>query len=549
MLTDLRVRDLGVIDDLALELGPGMTALTGETGAGKTLVVEALGLALGGKAAPGLVRAGTAEALVEARFVVDDPDAEGGRREVLLARSLPASGRSRAWLDGRPVPLSALSDSGATLVDIHGQHDQQSLLSAAAQRRALDSFSGADPGPLREARRRLRTIDQRLEALGGDAGQRERELDMLGHQIAEIEAARIVDTAEEETLRLDEERLADLGAHREAAGLALGALEGPGGVGDNGALFQLGQAVTDLGGREPFAEWERRLRASINELDDVASDLRSVVETWDDDPAALAEIQSRRRLFADLRRKYGATLAEVVAFGAASVQRRAELLDAAGSAAALGTERAQAERSVRRAEDELGHRRREAAPHLAEAAGLRLVDLAMPGARFAIEVEDGGAGERVQFLLGANSGEPVQPLARVASGGELARAMLALRLVTMGGPATMIFDEVDAGVGGTAALALGRALREVAEGRQVLVVTHLPQVAAFADCQVAVHKEERDGRTVTGASLLGPNERITELSRMMSGHPDSATARAHATELLSLAQRPAPSATPRRAIV
>ena len=155
MLTDLRVRDLGVIDDLALELGPGMTALTGETGAGKTLVVEALGLALGGKAAPGLVRAGTAEALVEARFVVDDPDAEGGRREVLLARSLPASGRSRAWLDGRPVPLSALSDSGATLVDIHGQHDQQSLLSAAAQRRALDSFSGADPGPLREARRRL----------------------------------------------------------------------------------------------------------------------------------------------------------------------------------------------------------------------------------------------------------------------------------------------------------------------------------------------------------------------------------------------------------
>jgi len=542
MLSELRVRDLGVIEDLTLELGPGMTALSGETGAGKTLVVEALELALGGRAVTGLVRAGADEAVVEARFVVPDASADDSGREVVLVRSIPASGRSRAWVDGRPAPVSALGEAGGALVDIHGQHDQQSLLAPSAQRAALDTFAGVDLEPLTAARRTLRMIDERLAGLGGNEHQRAREIDVLRHQVGEITDASIADPDEELDLAAEEERLADLSAHRDAAAAALGALEGGDGSGEGSALDLIGRAGHALGGRPPFVEWAERLRASSTELADVASDLRRVVETWEDDPDRLAEVQARRRRLADLRRKYGGTLAEVTAFGSEGAERLRDLEGADAAAAAIGAERATAERVLAAAEDSVRCARRKAAPRLAEAAGERLRDLAMPGARFEVEV-DGPAGESVRFLLGANPGEPVQPLARVASGGELARAMLALRLVTLGGPSTMVFDEVDAGVGGAAALALGRALREVADGRQVVVVTHLAQVAAAADQQIAVHKTSRGGRTVTGAALLSADRRLVELSRMLSGHPDSATARAHAEELLASARLAAPSTT------
>ena len=542
MLTELRVRDLGVIEDLTVELGPGMTALSGETGAGKTLVVEALGLALGGRAAAGLVRAGSAEAVVEARFVLPDPSADDGEREVVLVRSVPAAGRSRAWVDGRPAPVSALGEAAGDLVDIHGQHDQQSLLDPAVQRAALDAFGRVDLSPLVTARRVLGTIDKRMAALGGDEHQRAREIDVLGHQVAEIAAAVITGEDEEAALADEEARLADLSAHREAAAEALAALEGGDGSGEGAALELLGRAAGALGGRTPFADWEVRLRAASAELGDVASDLRRVVETWEDDPGRLDEVQARRRRLADLRRKYGGSLAEVAVFGAEAARRLEALEGAERDAMALGAERTHAERALREAEAAVLSARREAAPNLARAAGERLRDLAMPGARFEVAV-DGPAGESVRLLLGANPGEPVQPLSKVASGGELARAMLALRLVTLGGPSTMVFDEVDAGVGGAAALSLGRALREVADGRQVVVVTHLAQVAAAADRQIAIHKDARGGRTVTGAAVLSADQRLVELSRMLSGHPDSATARAHAEELLASAQRRAPSTT------
>jgi len=544
MLTELRVRDLGVIEDLTLELGPGMTALSGETGAGKTLVVEALDLALGGRAAPGLVRAGADEAVVEARFVIPDPSVDGGEREVIVVRSIPASGRSRAWVDGRPAPVSALAEAAGSLVDIHGQHDQQSLLAPAAQRQALDAFAGVDLAPMAEARADLRAIDVRLAALGGDDQQRAREIDVLAHQVGEIAGSAIVDLDEESALTAEEDRLADLAAHRAAAAAALEALEGCDGAGETSALGQLARAAADLAGRAPFADWAERLRGASAELTDVTSDLRRVVETWEDDPDRLAEVQGRRRRLADLRRKYGGTLAEVAAFGAEATARLGELEGAGAAAEALGTEREAAERTLAAAEAAVLSARRGAAPELARTAGERLRDLAMPGARFEIEV-DGPAGESVRFLLGANPGESVQPLARVASGGELARAMLALRLVTLGGPSTMVFDEVDAGVGGEAALALGRALREVADGRQVMVVTHLAQVAAAADRQITVHKATRGGRRVTGASVLSADGRLVELSRMLSGHPDSAAARAHAEELLALVRAATPSTTAR----
>jgi DNA repair protein RecN (Recombination protein N) len=530
VLTDLHVRDLGVIEDLTLVFGPGMTALTGETGAGKTLVVEALQLVLGGRASPGMVRAGATESLVEARFVVGEGGAD---REVILARSVPAEGRSRAWVDGRMAPLTALGEVATELVEIHGQHEHRALVTATAQRNVLDAFAGTDLSRVRAIRSQLHALDEALTGLGGDAQQRAREADVLRYQVAEIAAAHLEDPDEEVALRREEDRLADAAAYRDAA---LGAVEliDPSG-GEGGALDLLGRAAGALAGREAFGNYHTRLAAASVELSDVARSLRDDVEGWDDDPQRLIDVQERRRLLAELRRKYGEDLAAVIAYGRDGLARLAALEDAEGEAARL-----QAERDLRRselaaAEADVRATRVSAAGDFGDLVGERLGALAMAGARLEVRVAPGGTGEPVELALGANVGEAMQPLARAASGGELARAMLAIRLVGLGGPHTMIFDEVDAGVGGAAALALGEALHEVGGDRQVLVVTHLAQVASRADAQISVVKQESRGRTVTTATVVRGEERVTELSRMLSGHPDSDAARAHARELLGAA--------------
>lgn len=550
MLRELHVRDLGVIGDLSLELGPGMTALTGETGAGKTLLVHALQLVLGGRAVPGLVRAGARDALVEARWDGDArADGADGRDggdgpvggdtcdgERILSRSVPVSGRSRAWVDGRMAPVGALAELGAGLVDIHGQHDQQSLLSVAGQRAALDAFARSDLAALASARAALRDIRDRIAALGGDERERARQADLLRYQVAEIGGARIEDVGEDIALAEEEERLVGMSAIREAAAGAVAALRGEdGGSGaDGGASGLAAGALSVLSSHPVLEKLSSRLRGAVADLDDVAAELREVAETWEEDPARLEEVQARRRLLQDLRRKYGDTLADVVAFCDAARASLAELEGREAEAAALDSRRTAAEQTLRDEERRLRDVRAAAAPALGAAVTERLRQLAMPDAELVVEVGNEGAGDAVQFLLSANRGEPAQPLVRVASGGELARTMLALRLVVEGGAPTMLFDEVDAGVGGAAALALAGALRDVATGRQVLVVTHLPQVAAFADRQIAVRKGVSAGRTVTTAEVLGPEARIVELSRMLSGHPDSATARAHAEELLTV---------------
>jgi len=527
VLTDLHVRDLGVIEDLTLAFGPGMTALTGETGAGKTLVVEALQLVLGGRANPGMVRAGAGEALVEARFVVAEGD---GEREVLLARSVPAEGRTRAWVDGRVAPLGALGQSAAELVEVHGQHEHRALVSPGAQRDVLDAYAGTDLSRVRALRSRLRALEDALAGLGGDEQQRAREADVLRYQVAEIAAAHLADPEEETALRREEDRLADAGAYREAA-LAAVELVDPV-AGEGGALDLLGRATAALSGREAFDASRERLASAAVDLSDLARTLRDELEGWEDDPQRLVDLQERRRLLGELRRKYGEDLAAVMAYAGQAEARLAVLEDAEGEATRL-----QAERGLRRAElaeAEAAARtvRASAAGEFGRLVGDRLSSLAMAGARLEVRVAPEGTGEPVELALGANVGEPVQPLARAASGGELARAMLAIRLVGLGGPQTMVFDEVDAGVGGAAALALGEALHEVARERQVLVVTHLAQVASQADAQVSVVKGESRGRTVTTAATVAGEERVTELSRMLSGHPGSEAARAHARELL-----------------
>lgn len=529
MLLELAVRDLGVIAELTLVLPSGTIAVTGETGAGKTLVVTAIELLVGGRADSSVVRPGATEARVEGRFLTTDGE------EVVLARVIPAEGRSRAYVDGRLAQVSALAEHGVALVDLHGQHAHQSLLAPATQREALDRFAGVDLEPLHAARRRVAAVDAALAALGGDPRARARALDLLRHQVAELERARLQGPDEDEALAGEEDLLADAVAHQAAAGLAHEAL-----AAETGAVDGVRTALAAVAGRAPFATAEDRLRSLAAELDDVAAEVRSVGEDITDDPERIEAVRQRRALLHDLRRKYGATLAEVAAFAEGAQRELADLESHDQRAAALDVKRTAAVEAERAAAAVIGAARRAAAPAMAAAVEANLAELAMPRAIVELEVGAEDPGDDVSFLLGANPGERTLPLAKVASGGELARAMLALRLVLLDreggeGSRTLVFDEVDAGVGGAAALAIGRSLASLGTHHQVLVVTHLPQVAAFADAQVRVTKEVTGGRTVAAVAELDEGDRVIELSRMLSGRPESATARGHAEELLAAA--------------
>jgi len=527
VLAELRVRQLGVIADLDLVLGPGLTVITGETGAGKTLVVEALALLLGGRVDAAMLRSGCEEALVEGRFLGHD----GG--EVVLARALARQGRARAYLDGRMVPTAVVAELGASLVELYGQHLHQALLRPAAQRAALDRFAAVDLGPVRRLREEARANAALLAALGGDGASRERELDLLRFELAEIEQAAIASEAEDDHLALEEEALASAAALREAATAAMACLADDARA---NARDLLAASVSLVEGHAPLEAHAARLAALLAELEDAARDLRRAAEALEEDPVRLGEVRARRQLLARLARKHGGTLAGVLAAAAAHRERLGELAASEARRAALEARAAELAEALANAERAVGDQRRRAAAPLASQVQSRLHALGLAEARFAVEVGE-GIGDAVEFLLGANPGEPLQPLARVASGGELARAMLALRLVLSEGPETLVFDEVDAGIGGAAALALGGALAELAASHQVLLVTHLAQVAARADVHLVVEKVEEAGRTTASVRQVEGEDRVRELSRMLSGHPGSRAAREHASELLASLRR------------
>jgi DNA repair protein RecN (Recombination protein N) len=551
VILELAVRDLGVIAELRLVLGPGMTALTGETGAGKTLVVDAIELLVGGRADPVLVRLGADEAWVEGRFVVNTRaapgDGDGDRGgpadagdEVVLARAIPRSGRSRAYIDGRLATAGELAAVGAELVDLHGQHAHQSLLHAAAQRDALDRFGRVDLGPLRAARHEIRSILDELAGMGGDERARARELDLVRYQVADIDAAAITSPDEDVELERLEDGLADATAHRDAASGAVMLLSGgaAGDVAEAGASAAdaVGSALALVAGRTPFAGPEARLRALAAELSDVAGELRAAGEAIDEDPERLAQVRERRQLLHDLRRKYGETLADVLAEGDRLRARLAELEDHDRRAAELDARLTAARATQAEVAARIAATRRAAAPLLAAEVQAHLAELALAKAQVEVVVAGDDPADDVELRLAANPGTPALPLAKVASGGELARTMLALRLVLTAAPPTLVFDEVDAGIGGAAAVAVGRSLARLAkQPHQVLVVTHLPQVAAYADAQVRVAKQSDEATTVAHASVLDHPERVIELSRMLSGQPDSDAARVHAAELLATA--------------
>ncbi len=529
-LADLRVRDLGVIEDVTVRFEPGLNVLTGETGAGKTLLVGALHLLLGGRADAGVVRSGAQEAVVEGRFVD-----EAGGGELVLARSVSASGRSRADVDGRMVTAAALADIGADLVELHGQHQHRALVSAAAQRQALDAFGRVDTGPLVEARRRLARLEEELTALGGDVAQREREADLLRYEVEEITAAEIASADEDVELAAEEEALSSVAEHRQAAAGVVDLLVDAGGA---SVTDVLAAASGLLGGHRGLSGPAARVRGLMAEVSDVAAELRHVADTLEDDPARLDEVRRRRQLLVDLARKYGPGLDGVLATVARARSRLDELEAVEARAATLEAAVAEARRAVDQAAAVVAAARRRAAPRLAAEVERTLQDLAMAGARVQVDVDGPGPADDVVFRLAANRGEPFLPLAKAASGGELSRTMLAVRLAVGGAAGVLVFDEVDAGIGGRAADAVAGALARLGERAQVIVVTHLAQVAARAALQVGVSKAERSGRTVSTVTALHGEERVRELGRMLSGDGDSDVARAHARELLGRASSP-----------
>ena len=522
MLTELAVRDLGIVNDLRLELDAGLTAVSGETGAGKTLIVEAIGLLTGMRADGTMVRSGAEEATVEGRFELDG-------EEIVLRRVVPAAGRSRAYVNGDMATAATLAQRAAQLVDLHAQHAHQSLLTATGQRRALDRFAEVDTSRLQDLRQQVRSLLAELESTGGDAATRQREAELVRFQLEELDAAQLGDPDEDELLAVEQDALSDVVQHREQANVALAALSEEGGVGD-----RLAVARGALDGRAPFTEVHDRLVGLAAEITDLTTELRGRAEQVVDDPERLTEVLERRQLLATLSRKYGDGTIDGLHRAQEALQTRLDQIEGHDARAAELSRSLESRRDALGAEEaRVAAVRRSAAPELADRVQQELRRLALPHARLVVAVGDADPGDEVEISFSANPGTPLLPLSKVASGGELARTMLALRLVLTADQDTLVFDEVDAGIGGSAASAVGRALSELGSSRQVLVVTHLAQVAAAAATQIGVTKVQHRRSTTTEARLLVGDERVVELSRMLSGQPTSDAAHAHARDLLS----------------
>ena len=528
MLVELSIENLGIIELSRLTFDSGFTAFTGETGAGKTMLVEAIGLVVGQRADVSVIRDGAEEARVEARFVTSGPD---GDVETILCRVLHREGRSRAYINDRMATVATLAEVGQSLVDIHGQHAHQRLMSASVQRDSLDAFGKVDTSALREAREAVTQIDANLAALGGDEKSRVREIDLLSFQCEEIENAGLSRPDEDQALSREEDELGDVVRHQEAL-LKVSALLSD----DGNAVDLLGQVSRALSPITSMSEIRERVENLLAELNDISHTVRGAAENSEENPERLEEIRLRRQALRDLVRKYGDTIADVMAFGAEARTRLNELLSYSERVQELESSRANALKVLHSRQLEVGRQRRKTAPGLAAAVEKRLRLLALPHATIQVAVGDEGSdpsGEAVSFMLAANPGSAPMPITKVASGGELARVMLALRLVLTTDPATMVFDEVDAGIGGAAAVAVAQALRELGTDHQVFAVTHLAQVAASAHSHIVVSKSVKSGKTYGRATKVLQEDRVGEIARMLSGGIADESALTHAQEILN----------------
>lgn len=538
MLEELHVRNLALIEDVRLEFGPGMTALTGETGAGKTALVGALKLLVGERADSTLVRAGAQEALVEGRMT----DAE---EETVAVRKVRADGRSRCWLDGSMATVGQLAEVLGPHFDLHGQHEHQALLSSAQHVGYLDRHIGpAASTALAEyraalgAHREALGIRRRLES---ELAESERAADYLRFVTREIEAVAPQPGEDDEIRRRlpameHGERLAA------AANEAFAALRGDGGAGD--VLAQAQSALARVVGLDPaLDELTERLGQALAAIDDIGGEIRDYGNAVEYDPASLDVAQARLAALVGLTKKYGPRLDDVIQTGVDSAQKLERLGSGEEGVVAAQDRVDAARRTLESSAERLAEVRAKAVPGFVRALEDAVADLAMAGVRFDVGMTDvvfeewGEDGpHRLEFLFAPGPDQPLRPLTKIASGGEVSRVMLAMKGVLGAADRVpvLVFDEVDAGIGGATADAVGRRLRQLSEDHQVLVITHLAQVAVHADAHIVVEKAEDDGAVSTRARTISEKERVQEIARMLSGS-DTGTSRAHAEELLAAA--------------
>ena len=558
MLSELRVENLLLIECAQLRLGSGLTAITGETGAGKTVLAHALDLLLGGKPRAGIVRPGASEAYVEGVFrpppgLLDDPELADLRErlpdgdELVLARRVGAEGRTRAFVQGRSASAADLRELGSRLLVFYGQHEHRRLTLGAAQLAALDSFCGSEHADVDAefvaCHARVGRLRRQLDDLRARAGARERDLDLLAFELAEIDALG-PSAGEREQLAGERERLRRVDALRAAAGacaetLAPDAAEA---IAVAGLLAEAERAVAAVAGVDPALDTlAGRLSALAIEADDAGAELRAYATGLEGDPQRLGQVEERLEAYERLERKHGGSVEAILAHGERCRTERERL-----EQAEVLLERAQADLVAAGAEEDalaatLSATRAAAAPRLAERMRAELAELAMPGAAFEVALEPreqrGVAGdERVEFLMAPNAGVPATALRDTASGGELSRAMLALMSVTSGGGTqALVFDEVDAGIGGQTARAVGERLRALGRARQVICITHLPQIAALADAHFRIEKDGSGDLVRTDVEELEGAGVVAELCRMLGADVADAGARRHAEELLAAA--------------
>jgi DNA repair protein RecN (Recombination protein N) len=569
MLVELRVQNILLIDSAELVLGPGLNVITGETGAGKTMLAHAIDLLLGGKPKRSVVRPGAEEAYVEGVFsappaILEDPElAELAERlpldadELVLARRVTAAGRTRAYLQGRSVTAAELAAVGTRLLAFFGQHEHRRLVLSSAQLEILDAYCGeqqlARRGKFEQALRHGRTVTRELADLRERLGMRDRDLDLLDFEIEEIDA---VEPAEAEKAALESERsrLAAVETLRAGAGTAAAAIQQEGDYGTEGAAPQLARAQSELsrasaddGTLEPVAE---RASSLLYELQDLARELDGYLAGLEADPERLAQVEERLELYARLERKHGGSVAAVLEHADRCRAERERLAGAGAETSRLERELERTTAEVDRLASELTIARQRGAEGLAKDVVEELEEVAMEDARFEVGVtprpgsdQDALAGyaatgaDAVEFLIAPNPGVPPGPLREIASGGELSRVMLALMTVATGaaGAGTVVFDEVDAGLGGATARVVGEKLRALAEERQALCITHLPQVASQGARHFRVVKESGEGETCARVERLERREVVGELCRMLGADTDDLAARRHAERLLEAA--------------
>lgn len=552
MLTELRIKNFAIIESLTLPLSTGFNVLSGETGAGKSIIVGALGFLLGERGNADLIRTGADKATVEGVFDTSDSAATAELADergidldegvLVLKREISSAGRGRSWANGSPVTATVLGEIGRLLVNLHGQHEAQALLDSESQRSMLDEFGGATEQAtvVHAAHAELNSVRREIAALTSRATEAERRADYLRHVTREIEDARPIPG---EHAKLEDEahvleNADELRTLAESVNAALSAEEG--------ALERLASVNRTLGSIQRIDASAARLQelfdAGFYALDELARAISDYARSVDLDPERLASVRRRREVLYSLTKKYGPSLEDVIETGRRARQEL-DLVDSAGFDIAQLTAREKTARdSLARDASKLTSMRVTAARKLAKAVDALLPELGMTGGRFSVvlvpkpESDERGA-EDVEFRIALNIGHDSRPLARVASGGELSRVMLALKTILARADEvpTLVFDEVDSGIGGKVGLQVGDTLRRVAEHHQVFAISHLPQIAARAHNHIVVSKAAKGGVTTADVTVVDGTRRVTEIARMLGGDPDSKVSRAHAKELLESA--------------